>query len=76
MEYLITSSDSVLARFPNAGIMLVGDFNRLDYQFLCNHSNLQQIVKNPTRHGMQFLTLSLQISRAFTVCLKFCPASG
>lgn len=49
MEYLITSLDSALARFPNAGIFLVGDFNRLDYRFLCNHFNLKQIVKNPTR---------------------------
>lgn len=28
-------------------LCLVGVSNRLDYQFLCNHSNLEQIVKNP-----------------------------
>ena len=30
--------------------MLAGDFNRLNYH-ICNHFNLRQIVKNPTRGG-------------------------
>ena len=29
--------------------MLAGDFNRLNYHHICNHFNLRQIVKNPTR---------------------------
>ena len=29
--------------------MLVGDFNRLNYRHICNHFNLRQIVRNPTR---------------------------
>jgi hypothetical protein len=67
MEYLITSLDSVLVRFPNAGIMLVGDFNRLDYQFLCNHSNLQQIVKNPTRGNAILDLIFTNLSRFYSV---------
>ena len=49
MEYLISSLDSALFQFPNAAIMLVGDFNRIDYRFLCNHFNLRQTVQDPTR---------------------------
>ena len=36
-------------KYPNAGIMLVGDFNRLNYRYISNHFNLRQTVKNPTR---------------------------
>lgn len=49
LDYLISSLDKALIKHPNAGIMLLGDFNRLNYQFICNHFNLKQTVKNPTR---------------------------
>ena len=41
-EHLISSLDSALIKYPNAGIMLVGDFNRLNYRHICNHFNLRQ----------------------------------
>ena len=66
MDYLITSLDSALVRFPNAGIILVGDFNRLDYRFLCNHSNLQQIVKNPTRGNAVLDLIFTNFSRFYS----------
>ena len=50
-EHVISSLDFALIKYPNAGIMLVGDFNRLNYRHICNHFNLGQIVKNPTRGG-------------------------
>ena len=48
-DYLITSLDTALNKYPNAVIMLVGDFNRFNYRVISNHFNLRQIVKNPTR---------------------------
>ena len=48
-EHLISSLDTALNKYPNAGIMLVGDFNRLNYRVISNHFNLRQTVKNPTR---------------------------
>ena len=48
-DHLISSLDAALNKYPNAGIMLVGDFNRLNYRYISNHFNLRQTVKNPTR---------------------------
>ena len=48
-EHLISSLDIGLTKHPNAGIMLVGDFNHFSYWHICNHFNLRQMVKNPTR---------------------------
>ena len=48
-DHLISSLDAALNKYPNAGIMLVGDFNRLYYRYISNHFNLRQTVKNPTR---------------------------
>ena len=48
-EHLISSLDAALNKYPNAGIMMVGDFNRLNYRYINNHFNLRQTVKNPTR---------------------------
>ena len=57
-EHLISSLDTALNKYPNAGIMLVGDFNRLNYRVIGNHFNLRQTVKNPTR-GAAILDLIL-----------------
>ena len=48
-EHLIASLDAALNKYPNAGIILAGDFNRLNYRHISNHFDLRQTVKNPTR---------------------------
>ena len=57
-KYLISSLDSVLDKNPNAGIFLVGDFNRFNFRILSNNFNLRQLVKAPTR-GSETLDLIL-----------------
>ena len=48
-EYLISSLDTVLDKSPNAGAMLVGDFNRFNFRILSNNfNNFNQLVKAPT----------------------------
>ena len=47
-EHLISSLDTTLNKYSNAGIMLVGDFKRLNYRVIRNHFNLRQTVKNAT----------------------------
>ena len=37
------------ARYPNCGLLVTGDFNRLNIDGLLNHFRLRQIVKVPTR---------------------------
>ncbi|CAB4021326.1 Hypothetical predicted protein [Paramuricea clavata] len=44
-------TDKLLLEHPNAGIMILGDFNHFDYKTLCRHSFLKQTVKKPTRQS-------------------------
>ena len=63
-EYLISSLDTVLDKNPNAGVMLVGDFNRFNFRILSNNFNLRQLVKAPTR-GSATLILDLILTNLF-----------
>ena len=49
---------SIESRFPNSGLLIVGDFNRLNTKRLQNSFDLRQIVKFPTR-GDKILDLVL-----------------
>ena len=49
IEHLCTTLDLALNKYPNAGIFLLGDFNRCPVSSLLRHFTLRQIVKNPTR---------------------------
>ena len=49
IEHLCTTLDLALNKHPNAGIFLLGDFNRCPVSSLLRHFTLRQIVKNPTR---------------------------
>ena len=47
--YTLTLAES---KYPNCGIIVTGDFNRLDVTRLLNHFRLKQIVKIPTRNDV------------------------
>ena len=47
-EYLFQSLSLVESEYPNCGILVTGDFNRLDISGLLGHFRLKQIVKVPT----------------------------
>lgn len=57
-QYLNTCLSSIESRFSNCGILLVGDFNRLNTSRLLNNFGLKQIVNFPTR-GTRTLDLVL-----------------
>ena len=61
-EYLISSLDTVLDKNPNAGVMLVGNFNHFNFRILSNNFNLRQLVKAPTRGSA---TLDLILTNLF-----------
>ena len=61
-EYLISSLDTILDKNPNAGVMLLGDFNRFNFRILSNNFNLRQFVKAPTRGSA---TLDLILTNLF-----------
>ena len=44
-------SDFALSKFPNAGILLLGDANELKLEYLCRGLHLKQVVNIPTTKG-------------------------
>ena len=58
VEHLTTKLDVALSMYPNAGIILAGDFNRCPVSTILRHFTLKQIVKQPTR-GNAILDLIL-----------------
>ena len=58
-DHLFKSLTTVESRYPNCGILLSGDFNRLDINSLLRHFRLKQIMNVPTR---QNATIDLVIS--------------
>ena len=49
IDHITSKLDLALIKHPNAGIFLVGDFNRCPVSALLRHFGLKQIVKQPTR---------------------------
>jgi hypothetical protein len=47
-NHLFGSLDNTLTSFPNAGIILLGDFNQFKPGSLTSSFNLKQVVKRPT----------------------------
>jgi hypothetical protein len=56
IDHLSTTLDLALNKYPNAGIFLLGDFNRCPVSFLLRHLTLKQIVKQPTRKMLSLIT--------------------
>ena len=49
VNYLQNCTDNVQSLYPNAGIIMCGDFNDLDAKWLSNSLSLKQVVNVPTR---------------------------
>ena len=56
VTHIIQALDQVIIKHPGAGIILLGDFNKLPDALIKRNYNLKQIVKNPT-HGDSYLDL-------------------
>lgn len=48
-DHLFQSLVLVESKYPNCGLLVSGDFNRLNIGGVLNHFRLKQIVKVPTR---------------------------
>ena len=48
-EYLTTCLDTFLTNRPSSGIVMAGDFNKLNLSRLCNRFDLKKHVTAPTR---------------------------
>lgn len=64
-----------MTKYPNAGIILMGDFNRFNYRNICNNFNFRQIVKNPTR-GSAILDLIITNLSGFYDVPEILPGIG
>ena len=49
MEYVESSVDELTATYPNAQVIIGGDFNQLSETEILERTGLEQIVKQPTR---------------------------
>ena len=49
LQHIYKSLDSILCRYPGAGILLMGDFNHMPDNRLRRNYQLKQTVKQPTR---------------------------
>ena len=49
LNYLMDCLSSIESKYPNCGIILLGDFNKLNVARLKSNFNLKQIVNFPTR---------------------------
>ena len=58
LNYLIECLSFIESNYSNCGIIILGDFNRLNIIRLKNNFNLKQIVNFPTR-GQNILDLVL-----------------
>ena len=49
IDHIVSTIDSLLLQYPEAGISIVGDFNDLDVQQILNNQQFTQVVTQPTR---------------------------
>ena len=49
VNYIIDTIDSVRSTQPDCGVIILGDFNKLDFKDILTHHNLKQLVREPTR---------------------------
>ncbi|KAI8479105.1 hypothetical protein Bbelb_431700 [Branchiostoma belcheri] len=49
VDHLVEAADSLRVKYPHIGILIGGDFNRVDVRRLCVSQNLHQLVNQPTR---------------------------
>ena len=50
-DHLLSSLTKIESEFPNCGIILAGDFNPFNINFLLNHFRLKLLVKVSTRNN-------------------------
>ena len=62
LEYLFKSLTEIEGQYPNCGLLLAGDFNRLDIKSLLRQFKMKQLVHLPTRKDQ---TLDLIITNLF-----------
>ena len=67
LDFLSKNMSSIEARFPDSGIILLGDFNKLNTSRLKNNFKMKQIIKFPTR-GHNTLDLILTNLKAYYDC--------
>ena len=66
-EYLINTTDLLRYKYPDHGLVFLGDFNDFDVCNLAINHNLKQVVKQPTR-GNAILDLIVTNIQKFYRC--------
>ena len=72
-NYLLNCLSFIESEFPNAAILIVGDFNRLDISQLETQFNLKQIVKFNTRGERTLDLIITNLSNFYQSPVRFPP---
>ena len=73
LAYLQESMSKVEARYPNCGVILVGDFNKLDMTRIKNAYGVKQVVPFPTRGNSKLDLVFTNLSAFYDVTIKRPP---
>ena len=73
MVYLIDTIDVVCNRYPDCGIAILGDFNKLDVSDLTLHHNLKQVVECTTRESSILDLIVTNISKYYYSTVQNSP---
>ena len=71
-DHLLYSLTKIESEFPKCGIILAGDFNRLNINFLLKHFRLKQLVKVSTRKNATLDLLLTNLHEYYCLPLA-CP---
>ena len=73
IDHFLESCDYIRTNFPDAGITIIGDLNRLDDSQICAGNGLVQVVDKPTRKDaiLDKIITNMQICLGITMSQKY-----
>ena len=72
-DHLFSSLTTIESKYPNCGILLAGDFNRLNINSLLRQFRLKQLVKVPTRNNATLDLLLTNLHEHYELSQAFPP---
>ena len=73
LDYLSNCLSYIESHFPNSGLILLGDFNKLNITRPCSSYNLKQIVKFATRGSNTLDLILTNLSSFYASPIRISP---
>ncbi|CAB3987629.1 Hypothetical predicted protein [Paramuricea clavata] len=75
-QRIIEVTDNYLIRYPDAGAIIMGDFNRMNVKSIERKLHLKQVVNFPTRNDVTLDLILTNISEFYTAPQQLPPADS